>query len=392
MTADVSASPKTTPSSSPAAGATVRGIGGLAPASLLMLLGMLTTQIGTAFAKHLFGVAGPAALTVLRLGFAAAVLLLWWRPSLRLDRRTAATVAALGVAIAGMNVTFYLAIVRMPVGVALTVAMAGPLMVAALSCRRVRDRLWTVLAGAGIGLLGWQGGAGGAAGLLIAIVCAVFWGAYVPLSTRVGVLCPGGGGLALAMGFGTLCTLPIGLADGGTTLLRPSVLAFGFAVAMLSSLVPHTCEMEALRRVSALVFGVLLSLEPAIGALAALFVLDEKLTVVQLLGLLAVFLASVGVLRSTRRSADDPSPPSGAEPVTARPPAARTARNTGTRLIRGPVAGHVWGTGTRCSRGAVLTDSAVISFSACSRIEESTATARARGGRNVPPPTAVVDG
>jgi inner membrane transporter RhtA len=269
------------------------------PAPVLMLVGMVSTQLGAAFAKHLFGTAGPAAMTVMRLGFAAVVLLLWWRPSLRLDRATAGAVVAFGVAIAGMNLCFYLAMARMPVGVALTVGMAGPLAVATLSSSRAKDRLWIVLAASGIALLGWQGGAAGLTGLLIALACAVFWGAYVPLSAKVGAMVPGGGGLALAMALGTLCSLPAGLAEGGDALARPEVLAFGFGVAMLSSLVPYTCEMETLRRVSALVFGVLLSLEPAIGAVVALMVLHEILSVAQVLGLAAVVTASIGVIRST---------------------------------------------------------------------------------------------
>lgn len=279
---------------------------GVGTAPLLMLIGMVSTQLGAAFAKQLFGTAGPATMTVMRLGFAAVVLLLWWRPSLRLTRRTAGAVTALGVAIAGMNICFYLAMARMPVGVALTVGMAGPLAVAALSSRRAGDRLWIVLAASGIALLGWQGGASGLTGLLIALACAVFWGAYVPLSARVGAVLPGGGGLALAMAFGTLCSLPAGLAEGSDALARPEVLAFGFGVAMLSSLVPYTCEMETLRRVSALVFGVLLSLEPAIGALVALLVLHETLSLAQALGLAAVVAASIGVIHSTRPARERP--------------------------------------------------------------------------------------
>ena len=270
------------------------------PAPLLMLIGMVSTQLGAAFAKHLFGTAGPAAMTVMRLGFAAVVLLAWWRPSLRLDRRTALAVGAFGVAIAGMNLCFYLAMARMPVGVALTVGMAGPLAVAALSSRGAKDGLWIVLAASGIALLGWRGGAAGLTGLLIALGCAACWAAYVPLSARVGAMVPGGGGLALAMAVGALCSLPAGLAGGGHAFARPELLAFGFGVAMLSSLVPYTCEMETLRRVSALIFGVLLSLEPAIGAVVALIVLHEILTPAQVLGLAAVVTASIGVIAGTR--------------------------------------------------------------------------------------------
>ncbi|MFE3328136.1 DMT family transporter [Streptomyces sp. NPDC059176] len=298
------ASAVTSPNAGVGTGAVARPGIGVVPAPALMLIGMVSTQLGAAFAKHLFGTAGPATVTLMRLGFSALVLLLWWRPSVRLDRRTAGAVAALGVAIAGMNICFYLAMARMPVGVALTVGMAGPLAVAGLSSRRAGDRLWIVLAASGIALLGWQGGAAGLTGLLIALACAVFWGSYVPLSARVGAVLPGGG-LALAMAFGTLCSLPAGLAEGAQALARPEVLAFGFGVAMLSSLVPYTCEMETLRRVSTLVFGVLLSLEPAIGALVALVVLRETLSPAQVTGLVAVVAASIGVIRGS--PAPDPA-------------------------------------------------------------------------------------
>ncbi|MGX1543844.1 EamA family transporter [Streptomyces adustus] len=290
---------------------------------------MVSTQLGAAFAKQLFGTVGPATVTLMRLGFSALVLLLWWRPSMRLDRRTAGTVAALGVAIAGMNICFYLAMARMPVGVALTVGMAGPLAVAGLSSRRAADRLWIVLAASGIALLGWQGGSAGLTGLLIALVCAVFWGSYVPLSARVGAVLPGGG-LALAMAFGTLCSLPAGLAEGARTLARPEVLAFGFGVAMLSSLVPYTCEMETLRRVSKLVFGVLLSLEPAIGALAALVVLGETLSPAQVAGLIAVVAASIGVIRGSRR-APAPAPRPALSPAPAPSPTVSPTLTEGNR-------------------------------------------------------------
>lgn len=315
MSVDLGTSAPTSVSAPTGAGAarTGRGLGlGVVPAPVLMLIGMVSTQLGAAFAKQLFGTVGPATITLMRLGFSALVLLLWWRPSMRLDRRTAGSVAALGVAIAGMNICFYLAMARMPVGVALTVGMAGPLAVAGFASRRAADRLWIVLAALGIALLGWQGGAAGLTGLLIALACAVFWGSYVPLSKRVGAVLPGGGGLALAMAFGTVCSLPAGLAEGADALARPEVLAFGFGVAMLSSLVPYTCEMETLRRVSATVFGVLLSLEPAIGALVALAVLSETLSPAQVAGLVAVVVASIGVIRGSRKARSaPPSPPQG---------------------------------------------------------------------------------
>jgi len=266
-----------------------------------MLIGMVSTQVGAAFAKHLFGTAGPAAMTAMRLGFAAIVLLLWWRPTLRWDRATLALVAAYGTSFGGMNLCFYLAMTRMPLGVALTIGFSGPLAVAVLSSRRRLDVGWVLLAALGVVLLGWTGGTGGLGGLLLALTIAVFWGAYVPLASAVGRRIPGGGGLALAMAWGSLCVLPFGIAESGSALADPKVLAPGLGVALLSSFVPYMLEMETLRRVTPLVFGVLLSLEPAIGAAIAWIGLGEHLGAAQILGIAAVVVASVGAIYGTQR-------------------------------------------------------------------------------------------
>jgi inner membrane transporter RhtA len=268
-----------------------------------MLIGMVSTQVGAAFAKHLFGVAGPAAMTAMRLGFAALVLLLWWRPAVRISRPTLALVVAYGTSFGGMNLCFYLAMARMPLGVALTIGFSGPLAVAILSSRRRLDLLWVLLAALGVVLLGWTGGTGGLGGLLLALTIAVFWGAYVPLAAAVGRRIPGGGGLALAMAWGSLCVIPFGIAESGSALTDPHVLAPGLAVALLSSLVPYLLEMETLRRVTPLVFGVLLSLEPGIGAAIAWIGLGEHLRAAQVLGIAAVVVASVGAIYGTQRMA-----------------------------------------------------------------------------------------
>src|SRR5674536_135727 len=244
------------------------------PAPLLVLAAIASVQIGAAIAKDLFATAGPSGTVLLRLGFAALVLALVARPSPRLpDRRAGLTVLALGLVLAAMNLSFYEAIARIPLGVAVTVEFLGPLGVAVAGSRRWLDGLWVVLAGAGVAMLAGAGGAVSVSGVAFALVAGAGWAAYILTSQRVGRAFPGASALALAVA--TMALLPFGVVGGGLTLLDPRVLAIGFAVAMLSSAVPYSLELTALRRLPASAFGVLMSLEPAMAALAGFVVLGE---------------------------------------------------------------------------------------------------------------------
>jgi inner membrane transporter RhtA len=270
-----------------------------APAPALVLVAVSSTQLGSAFARTLFDDAGPGGTVLMRIAFAALVLVLLARPTFRgHERRRFGLALAFGFSLAAMNLAFYEAIDRIPLGIAVTIEFAGPLGVAVVGSRRARDFLWVVLAALGILLLVYSsdGGEGGSdvLGLTLALVAGVCWAAYIVLSARVGRTFPGGGGLSLAMAFAALLVLPVGIADGGSALVRPEIIASGFGVAMLASALPYSLELEALRRLPQHVFGVLMSIEPAVAALAGLVVLGQELGARQLLGIALVVFASAG--------------------------------------------------------------------------------------------------
>lgn len=274
---------------------------GAVPPTGLVLVAIGSTQLGAALAKSLFDELGPAGTVLLRVLFAAVALTLIWRPGLRRwTRRELALAAAFGAALAGMNLSFYAALDRIPLGVAVTLEFSGPLGVALLGSRRALDVLWAVLAAAGIVLLADPtGGAADPLGVAFALIAGACWAAYILLSQRAGRAFPGGTGLALAMGIGAVLLLPAGVSGGGTELLEPSALAVGASVALLSSAIPYSLELEALRRLPARVFGVLMSLEPAVAALVGFVVLGELLGSRELAAILLVVAASVGASRST---------------------------------------------------------------------------------------------
>lgn len=269
-----------------------------------VLVAIASTQLGAALAKSLFEDVGPAGTVLLRVLFAALVLAALWRPRLRgLTRSELALTAAFGIALAGMNLSFYAAIDRIPLGVAVTLEFSGPLAVALLGSRRALDVLWALLAAAGIVLLlDSGGGAGDALGVALALVAGGCWAAYILLSQRAGRAFAGGTGLALAMSFGAVLLVPVGVAGGGASLLEPSVLLVGLGVALLSSALPYSLELEALRRLPANVFGVLMSLEPGVAALVGFAVLGEVLGARQVAAILLVVAASVGASRTLRAS------------------------------------------------------------------------------------------
>ena len=269
-----------------------------------MLTAVASVQIGGSVAKGLFDEVGPGGAVLLRVAFAAVVLAALWRPGVRdLARADRWLVAAFGVSLAGMNFAFYSALDLIPLGVAVTLEFVGPLGVAVALSRRAIDVAWVVLAAAGILLLSDPvGGGTDAAGIALALLAGAFWAAYILLSARVGRRLPGGGGLALALCVSTIVLLPFGIGQGGTELLDADVLAVGLAIAMLSSAIPYSLELEALRRLPARVFGVLMSLEPAMAALAGYVVLDEVLGAGELGGIALVVAASAGAARSSAES------------------------------------------------------------------------------------------
>ena len=266
---------------------------------LLVLTAIGSVQFGSALAKLLFDEVGPGGSVLLRLVLAAVVLVLIWRPPLRgVPRRDLGLIVAFGFVLGGMNFAFYSSLDRIPLGVAVTLEFIGPLGVAVLGSRRPLDLLWVGLAAAGILLLSDFGSADlDPLGVGFALLAGAFWAAYILLGVRVGRVLPGGQGLALAMIVGSVVVLPVGVAEGGSNLLIPWVIAAGLAVAVLSSAIPYSLELEALRRMPTGVFGVLMSLEPAMAALAGFVILGESLVSREIVAILLVVAASAGAAR-----------------------------------------------------------------------------------------------
>jgi inner membrane transporter RhtA len=267
----------------------------------VLLCGIVSIQFGAALAATLFDDLGPAGTSVLRLGFAAIILVALWRPHVRgRDPYALRLVALFGLALGLMNLTFYEALDRIPLGVAVTIEFAGPLGVAVLLSRRRLDLLWAALAAAGIVLLANPFGESvDPVGLLLILAAAACWAAYILLAQRAGRHFSGSDGVALAMVVAALVPLVPGIAQGGSDLLHPQFLAIGAGIALLSSVIPYSLETEALRRLPANVFGVLMSLEPAVAAVAGLLVLGQDLVARQIAAIGLVVVASVGVSRTS---------------------------------------------------------------------------------------------
>jgi inner membrane transporter RhtA len=269
---------------------------GVAP--LLVIGAVLSVQLGAAAATTLFDEIGPTGTVFYRLLFAALVLIAVWRPDPRGAERSALGLAAcFGITLAGMNLCFYEALDRIPLGIAVTLEFVGPLTVALLSSRRALDLAWVALAAAGIVLLTGPEGSAEAAGIALALVAGGFWALYILLSARVGRAFSGGNGLAMAMAVAAALMVGPGIAVGGSDLLDGRVIAIGAAVALLSSAIPYSLELEALRRLRVGVFGVLMSLEPAIAAFVGLLALQQGLAAAEIAGIVCVVAASAGVLR-----------------------------------------------------------------------------------------------
>jgi inner membrane transporter RhtA len=297
---------------------------GATPPAVLVLTGVVSVQVGAGLAARLFSQVPPAAVTGLRLWTAALLLAVLGARGLHreitgLIRRRAwadaAVVVAFGITLAVMNYSIYQAFARIPLGIAVTVEFLGPLAVAVAASRRALDLAWVALAGGGVALLSQAGGsapvAGPApagaslaglnlAGLAFALVAAVSWAVYILLSAATGRRFPGSSGLTLAMGVAALAVTPAGLLAGGRSLLRPGVLGIGAAIGLLSSIIPYSLELETLRRVPAKVFGIWMSVEPAVAALVGLAMLGQSLSLAEWAAIGCVTVASAGAALSVK--------------------------------------------------------------------------------------------
>ncbi|HEY2714864.1 MAG TPA: EamA family transporter [Solirubrobacterales bacterium] len=271
------------------------------PAVAMVVGAIVAVQCGAALAVKLFDRVGPEGAVFLRTAFAAAVLLALTRPGLRLVRQAGyREVFLFGLTFLGMNTCFYAALDRIPLGAAVTLEFVGPLGVAILGSRRRADLLWAFLAAAGIVLLSDGLGPDGLLnlGAVLALLAGLSWGAYILQSARVGAAAPGHGALAVAIAISAVLIAPLGIAEGGSELLAPAVLAVGLAVGVLSSVIPYSLEIEALRRLPSGVFGVMMSLEPAVAALVGFVALSQDLGTTEIVAIALVVCASAGALRT----------------------------------------------------------------------------------------------
>ena len=268
------------------------------------LLGaMASLCVGTSLAKSLFPLVGAEGTSAYRVGFSALVLGLIWRPwRMPMSRRDLTAVATYGAVMGAMNLCFYMALRTIPMGLAIAIEFSGPLSLAMVHARRPSHFACIGLAVAGLSLLLPFGDVSLAldpVGVGFAAAAAVFWALYIVAGQRTGHL-HGGRSVALGMATAALVVAPFGLVAAGARLLNPAALGLGLAVALISSALPYSLEMVALRGISKRSFGVLLSLEPAVGALAGLLLLGEHLVGRQWLAIALVIAASIGTALADR--------------------------------------------------------------------------------------------
>ena len=275
------------------------------PAAALLMLAIASLQISGALAVGLFTRLGPLGTVSLRVIIAAVILLVAWRPRFNASVRAGLLPLVLfGLSIAMMNVCIYQAFARIPYGVAVTLEFVGPLSVSVFLSRRWQDFLWAGLAVVGVALLTPLTGARpDPVGVVYALLAGICWAAYARLGAAVGSRFPGGSGLALGIAIAALVLLPIGIGSAGRTMLQPSILVVGLAIALASTVIPFSLEFEALRRMPARTYGILVSMDPAAAALTGAVLLHQPLTLRTFIAAVCVVAAAVGVTLSARRDA-----------------------------------------------------------------------------------------
>jgi inner membrane transporter RhtA len=276
-------------------------------AVLAVLVAMVSFQTGASLAKQLFPLVGPVGTTTLRLVFGASILCGIFRPwRVRLTRAELLTIATYGLVMGAMNLCFYTAIRTVPLGIAVAIEFTGPLAVAVIASRRRIDFVWAILAAAGIVLIlpiFRTSAPVDPHGIVWALLAGAGWGTYILLGQRAVASVHGGIVTALGLATGALFVLPFGVAVVGKPLLNPAILPIGIGVGILSGAFPYTLEMYGLKRLPAYTFGVLMSVEPALGAVIGRILLQEKLATLQIVAIACVIAASVGSTLSSRRAA-----------------------------------------------------------------------------------------
>ncbi|MCF6404891.1 DMT family transporter [Chitinophaga filiformis] len=272
------------------------------PAVPLVLLSMISLQGGASIAKYLFPVLGATGTATLRVAFSALMLLAVFRPNFRLNKKQWLACLAYGICLGTMNLVFYLAIRRIPLGLGVTLEFTGPLVLGLFASRRPLDLLWALLACIGIALIApWQHSSIDVLGAALAILAGVLWASYIVLGGKVSRLMKSGDAVTIGMCIGSLFVLPIGIFSGDLTVLDLRLILLGIVVALLTSAIPFTLEMRALKQLSAPHFGILMSLHPAFGALSGLLFLGEHLSIAQWVSVACVIAASAGATYFSRK-------------------------------------------------------------------------------------------
>ncbi|MGW0803726.1 EamA family transporter [Nonomuraea sp. NPDC002799] len=299
------------PGSLPRPGRLVRTAADSVPPSGLVLLSIVSAQLGAGFAKELFAALPPSAVVFLRITAGALIMGALARPRLRgLSWRDWAVGIGFGVILAVMNLSFYQALSRLPMGIAVAVEFLGPLVLAVVVSRRRLDLLWIGLAGGGVALLAPWGDSTAVSwvGIGFAMAAGACWAGYIVLSAAAGRRFPGASGLTFAMIVSAVLIAPVGVATGGAELLRPELVLIGLGVGLLSSAIPYTLELQALRRMPQHVFGILMSVEPAVAAVIGVLLLSEFLAGQQWAAIICIVAASLGSTRMNRER-KPPVPP-----------------------------------------------------------------------------------
>ncbi|MBC8984205.1 EamA family transporter [Pedobacter sp. N36a] len=268
-----------------------------------VLLAIISVQAGAAIAKGLFPAIGPTATASLRIGLSAIILLVANRPNLfKLSKAQWKAVIPYGLALGAMNVIFYMAIKRIPLGLGVTLEFIGPLLLAVCNSKRGLDYLWVLLAAAGIALIApWSNEGLDLIGVLLALLAGGFWAAYIVLGSRISKIMKGGDAVSVGMIFATLLVVPFGFFGGGFSQITPTLLLLGGALALLSSAIPFTLEMSALGQMPARTFSILMSMEPAVASLAGIVFLSEHLSFFEYLAVALVVIASAGATLTSKK-------------------------------------------------------------------------------------------
>ncbi|WP_367754018.1 DMT family transporter [Flavobacterium sp. WC2430] len=269
-----------------------------------VLFAIISVQSGAAIAKTLFPSIGAAGTASLRIGISAIILFAVYRPNLfKITPNQWKIVIPYGLSLGAMNLIFYLAIERIPIGLAVTLEFIGPLVVAVMGSKRLLDYLWVLLAAAGIVLIApWSDNGIDLLGVLFALLAGALWAAYIVLGGKISKIMKGGEAVATGMLFASILIVPFGILGNGLNSLTPTFLYLGIALALLSSAIPFTLEMKALGQLPPRTFSILMSLEPAAASICALIFLQEHLTFNEVLAVIFVVIASVGSTITSKKT------------------------------------------------------------------------------------------